>query len=263
MACGDWSTVTVYQIGWAADTEQNTTTMEDKLVDLGNHNELCHFFLTLWRQNDNRLILKITIIVDRPTSRLSKHVAQPKFNDKTFLFNSIWTKITKNAWNTLATLLSSCYDLQKTPGTLTSVFLFSAELIFSQYGSVFSPIFIVVRCFLCISISVDPVHTPKPQHPLSLFYTGRDKVTLCSTLYSSTGTWHSTHKHKHTQRHTQVRAQGSVYLSFHKASWEEWHHPFSFFANVHQRRQCGHRVKPPPANSSLSRIVCRDKDCIT
>lgn len=54
------------------------------------------------------------------------------------------------------------------------------------------------RCFLCISISVDPVHTPKPKHPLSLFNTGRDKVTLCSTLYSSTGTWHSTHTQTHT-----------------------------------------------------------------
>lgn len=107
-------------------------------------------------------------------------------------------KITKKRlWNTLATLLSSCYDLLKTPGMLKEFFVQCRAHFLLLWTCSFS-LFHRFRCFLCISISVDPVHTPKPKHPLSLFNTGRDKVTLCSTLYSSTGTWHSTHTQTHT-----------------------------------------------------------------
>lgn len=117
------------------------------------------------------------------------------------------------------------------------------------------------RCFLCISISVDPVHTPKPKHPLSLSLTQAGARSHSAPPFTVV----REHDTPHTHRHTQVRAQGSVYLSFHKASWEEWHHPFSFFANVHQCRQWGHRVKPPPARSSLYDcvMVCLHKYRVT
>lgn len=68
--------VEAVHIGSAADSEQNTTTMEDKLVDrdsLGNLNELCNCFLTLYRQNDNEFILKVTRnYIDRSLSKIAR-----------------------------------------------------------------------------------------------------------------------------------------------------------------------------------------------
>lgn len=83
-------------------------------------------------------------------------------------------------------------------------------------------VFLLVLWVACSSSSHTQTTASTVSRFFFLFHKAQDKVRLCSTHYSSTGTWHSTRTHTHTQVHT----HSSFYLSFHKASWEEWHHPF-------------------------------------